>query len=251
MKTNLAIENCYLCGGQIFQDSSTELDRHGDDHIPAKVFYPKEYRTNGKLKRNLPKAPSHQGCNGKYQKDEEYFAMILAPLVVDKSPGGRALFSDLQYQLKKYPDKTRWFSRIMRKTQYFMGRTYTGLILPQRNMAYPIDGPRIEKVIWKIARGIFFLNFKNIIPKNHWNVISVYPPGVPFPEHLKDHLLQITAAGVHEEIFVYKYGHRTEDPKEHVIIMRFWESIHFVVIFHGLDCNCERCLKKAVPEVNS
>jgi hypothetical protein len=220
------------------------MERPGDDHIPAKVFYPKEYRNNGSLKGNYPKAPSHQGCNGEFKKDEEYFAMILAPLVGDQSPGGKALLFDLKHQLKKYPDKTRWFSRIMNKTQYFVSRTYTGIVLPQKNMAYPIDGKRIDRVIWKITRGLYYLIFKKILPLNQWHVSKVYQPGVPLPEILLPQLQEIPAAGLHKDIFVYKYSHRTEPPKEHVIIMRFWGSIHFVTTFHEADCNCYVCEEK-------
>lgn len=179
---------CYLCGQTIDPKSTNEADRQSDDHVPAKVFYPKEYRKNGKLKRRLPKAPAHQGCNGQYKLDEQYFAMILAPLVINRSPGGLALFRDLRNQMLKYPDKTRWFSKIMNKTQYFLRRTVTGIILPQRKMFYPIDGPRIDRVVLKIARGIYYLNFKKTLPSNHQFVTNVYPPGVPLPEHLKGHL---------------------------------------------------------------
>jgi hypothetical protein len=224
---NKTKEICYLCGRSI------EKGQLSDDHVPPKAFYPKDIRAG----LNLQAAPSHEECNNAYRKDEEYFQHALFVEVLNKRP---PIISHLEADFSRRAEKPQTPAMIRKILQGFSNITPGGIYLPRNKYVVTIDQVRIERVVLKIARGLFYIDNKRFLPLENAKDIRFCLNEDDVPEIYKLYWPAVKLSGVYPKVFSYKYfntckysvsGKYHELDKLHLYSLLFWEVLMFCVTF--------------------
>lgn len=147
---------CYLCG--------ESLNGKGNkDHIPPKQIFPTRAR-----KANLSKLETrytHKSCNQSYQEDENYFADWMASISDIRHPNidpRRDVLRRNEKEENEGTAKRKYIKELKEhaKTPIYSPEGYL-LIIPQRRES-------IDRAIWKIIRGLYFIEHQDrtILPEN-------------------------------------------------------------------------------------
>jgi hypothetical protein len=216
---------CYLCGEPIElqpEDPGSELSM---DHVPPKQFFPKELRDNESL--NLWVAPTHRRCNEGYRADEEYFYHCMYPLVGKINPRmGMTIFRDFERRARK-PQTPAMLRRILSTCTTV---TEGGIYLPSGIVQFKAHRFRIQNVVLKIARGLFYLDHQRYIPRENAKDIRLCETEDEVPEFYKLTWQATTSRGVYPPVFSFRQFYL--DVKEyHLWSMLFWGSIMFCTTF--------------------
>lgn len=218
---------CYLCGLEL----NGEIDR---DHVPPKQFYASNIR---KIHNpNLLTLPVHSACNKAYQNDEDYFVHSIAPLTLT-SYSGSEIWEDIKCQFKR-PKGQRIGNMVLKE---FSSRP-SGLYLPHGKVIKKFDAERVWRIVWKIARGLFYKEHNRILPENttrtYYKIIFPEYESPP-PEFAV--VRDTPSRGLYPGVFDYKYIIIPELNNFHFWAMLFWDRIIKLIAFHDPDCNCESC----------
>jgi len=218
---------CYLCGKSI---ENAELSY---DHVPPVAFYPKDIRAG----LNLQVAPSHKKCNEDYRKDEEYFQHAFIIEVLNQRP---PITSHLERDFLRRAEKPQTPAMIRRILKGVSNITPGGIHLPSGILQVEIDRLRIERIVLKIARGLFYIENKNFVPLQNAKDIRFCLNENEVPERYKLCWLATKLSGAYPKVFSYKYfntckysasGKYPELDKLHLYTLRFWEAVMFCVAF--------------------
>jgi hypothetical protein len=213
------IEICYLCG-KILNDAEAVSD---DDHVPPRQFFPSSIRKDANLK--LFTLPTHASCNKSYQKDEDYFVNSLGPLAMN-SYAGKEIWKDISKQIHRKNSK----GLVMKILNEFEKRP-SGIILPHGMVGKRYNRNRIERVVWKITRGLFFNEHSQFIPENINKIIwiSAYGDGLsPLFPYVRD----TPTRGNYPGVFDYKY---IKVGNYNLWALLFWNTITAEILFQYLD----------------
>lgn len=214
---------CYLCGNTL----SGKIDR---DHVPMKQLYGKEFRKISNP--NLFCLPTHAKCNRQYQFDEDYFVYSLVPAARWKQTGEYVSF-DVEERAKRGEQKP-----LIAKV---LGQFEDSIRDTSRGVTYvPLNKDRIFRVIWKIARGLYFKETGLYISEFVDKVIKIYTEDDTLPDPIKGAIRELPGKGDYPTVFDYRYivvGYA------HCFFMSLWDSYTFKVIFHLPDCSCGQCKK--------
>ena len=229
-KPEIAKYPCYLCG-QTLDPSTTR------EHVIDRQFFPSKFRKTGKAK--LFQLPAHMECNKSFQPDEDYFFMSLSPLAKN-SAAGSLLWRDLAKRIKR--KQNAGLTLLVRSE--FSNTLPSGIILPSNKMLKKFDGKRIERVIWKITRGLFFKIYNQILSDNTPRYIRNIDPQQVQPENIQSIYNEVKNQienGDHPGIFAFKYIKVPDVDNFHVWAMLFWDHLIFLVMFHDPKCSCVHC----------
>jgi len=231
---------CYLCDLPIdLSLNKNHPDAYSDDHVPPLIFYPSEMREMLSRENRFPTLPTHKKCNNSYGDDETYFVRVLTTMVADKNEIGEELFKDFEKHAK-HPRH----AQVLREIIAGMSpRTSSGLYIPPGKMTVKLNREKIERIVWKIVRGLYFQNFKRVLSERITPTITRFDNTPKFtPEFQEGFLRKVVTAGSHAGVLVYRYGHYDEPiNKAHIVLMRIWKSTMFLVYFHDLGCGCAEC----------
>lgn len=180
---------CYLCGEFIENDKSK-------DHIPPRQFYASLYRKE--LKLNLTTSQTHKSCNFGYKHDEDYFFHSLAPIAMN-TKSGSAAFLDI-IKASKYEESKGLIKKVLNE---FTHKPYGQLCLPHGLIGKKIEIERINRVIWKITRGLYFKEFDEFIPEQIEHVIMLYDHYTKPCEDFK-YVRDTKSRGKYPGVFDYK-----------------------------------------------
>ena len=220
-------QTCYLCGMGI---EKAELS---DDHVPPKAFYPKDIRDG----LNLQTAPSHKKCNEDYRKDEEYFQHAFLVEVLNKRP---SIVSHLVRDFSRRAEKSQTPAMIRRVLKGVSNITPGGIYLPSGMLQVGIDQLRTERIVLKIARGLFYIENKNFVPLQNAKDIRLCLNENEVPELYKLYWPATKPSGAYPKVFSYKYfntckysalGKYPELDRLHLYTLLFWEAVMFCVAF--------------------
>ena len=217
------ISLCYLCGNTL----SEGIDR---DHVPMKQLYGKKYRKISNP--NLFCLPTHAKCNREYQLDEDYFVYSLVPAARGKQTGEYVSF-DVEERSKKGKQKP-----LIAKV---LGQFKDAVRDSSQGVRYvPLNKDRIFRVIWKIARGLYFKETGLHISQSADKVIKIYTEDDTLPEPIKNAIRELPGKGDYPAVFDYRY---IVVDHAHCFFISLWDCYTFEVFFHLLDCSCEQCTK--------
>jgi hypothetical protein len=221
---------CYLCGGNLGAERSR-------DHVPPLQIFPERLREG----LNLLTVPVHKECNQQYQSDEEYFVVTLSPIAGD-SPEGRALWQDLSRKFER--PQGRRLGHMVRKEFYTIE-------LPGGMRAKRFDGRRVRRVIWKVVRGLFFIQEGHFLPVQTPHQTHMFGPHDSPDDDIRQILgyaLSAESRAAEPGIFDYRYrDHRYPDFPDlgatHLWFwaMLFWNTVISLTTFHDPECTCSRC----------
>jgi hypothetical protein len=210
---------CYLCGQPLVKPTNV-------DHVPPKSFFAPSIRKSLNLSE-LITIRVHRNCNESFRLDEEYFVYSLAPLALG-SVAANEVYKHIRDKLKRLENRPL-FAKILGEFE----PPPAGIVFPGGKLIKRFDSNRIERVIWKIVRGLFFHRHGKVLPQTlnlTWTFTGPEdgPPPIHFQIFTGDH----PAHGKYPTVFDYQFDSYPEaDPTGHYWALLFWEKIIITVAF--------------------
>lgn len=232
---------CYLCGKPLQPGEPTN-----QDHLPAKSFFPSALRAQ--FSPQLKTVISHQSCNTDIAKDEEYFVASIGPLAIE-TVAGKALADDLR---KKYQDERR------RRLGQMAVEEFGKIVGPGGERLKAYNHKRVARVMWKIVRGLSFVETGIVLDPNAPKKVGLYPT----PEEIRRSLepegwfslvRDTQPMGAYGGVFDYKaLGLRfIDDPGSYQVwALCFWDRVLATVMFHNPWCRCEGCVESRLAQAS-
>jgi hypothetical protein len=182
---------CYLCGEPLAEP----INR---DHVPPDQLVPKSLRRKHQIQ--LKTIRVHRDCNTSYKLDEEYFAHLLVPFARG-SVAGDAHFGKTIADF--HAERLMTVSLVNRVLASFEEQP-GGVYLPRGKVAFRIEG-RFWRIVWKIVRGLHFLETGNVLPVE-WPVnYTITVPGETPPAHFEAFMeFSREDYGEHKGVFAYR-----------------------------------------------
>jgi hypothetical protein len=227
---------CYLCGNPLGEPTSK-------DHIPLKALFPPEIRKKHKPTK-LVTVRVHKACNESYLFDEEYFIYSLYPFALGTYVGD-AMRKHIRQKFRAGKNQ-KLIAMMMAEFDHRPG----GLVLPFGQMIKRFDSNRIERVLWKIVRGLHFHHNTEVLPANwriSWSLTTREEPGPP--EHFKlfRDLPGNEPLGDYPGVFTYRVQYFSEtEISLHYWAVLIWDSILVTIQFHDPACRCSECMPNPV-----
>lgn len=185
---------CYLCGRPL--DGSEPEDR---DHVPPAQFFAKAIRRPYKVQ--LTVLPTHMACNASFNLDEHYFWHTLVPMGRG-SIAGSAVWNKAvsdYHEGKNVPLVHEVLKQAVDEVP--------GLDIPTDKVAIMVNRPRVDRVIAKIVRGLYFIEHGSVLPQGIEMDTSLTPPTECPPQHYWDFDRVIWKShGRHQGVFAYKHA---------------------------------------------
>lgn len=212
-------ELCYLCGKLLAEPI-------GWDHAPMRQMFAAEVRKAHNLSK-LITIPVHDACNKAYQLDEDYFIHSLMPFARG-SYAGQAIYDDVLAKFRR-GEKIGLTRKVLNE---FDPRP-SGLFLPGDKVIKRFDGARIQRVAWKIVRGLYFHHNGIVLAEHQPTWVSLTPPGETPPEHflkfmgVEDH----KANGEYPGVFDYRFDKFTDTQTTYYWALLLWDRVIVTVIF--------------------
>jgi len=223
---------CYLCGRPL-------SDPLSKDHCPPQFLFSKEVKVQYNANQFIT-FQVHRDCNHSYSLDEQYFKATLLPLAHD-SLAGKSLLEQVKNDWIENERKRNLAERVLSE---FKPRP-AGLHLPNGLIVKRQDGARIERVAWKIVRGLYLHHHGSILPEAIHVSCTVTAPGRQPPDHYfaAMSLLDYTNRGKYGAIFDYRFCDiETDNGKLNYWALLLWDRIILTVHFHDpWSCDCEIC----------
>jgi len=187
MNKDNIITKCVYCG---------EEKKTNRDHVVSKNLFPKSYQ-----KKNPIIVPSCDKCNKNFSLDEEYFRIFLVNLAQEHSQYAQDLFfSKIKRSIQRRPQIGYKVFKQMDLVDFY---TKSGIYMGKRTRIYITkdDRKRYFNILDKYIKGIFFYEFKEILPseykiKHFWG-----------SEEMLDNFKYINKWNMdNKEIFAYGYS---------------------------------------------
>ena len=163
------LTHCYLCGEPL----SGPINR---DHCPPIALFAKRIRREYNPSR-LTTIPVHAECNARYSDDEQYFQATLAPLARDSLAGG-AINEQFLAGTKESERKLSLAYKVLHEFE----QRPSGLHLAHGLVAKRFEAHRVVRILWKIARGLYFVEHGAILSESTAVSWTITPPRQPLPE---------------------------------------------------------------------
>jgi len=184
---------CYLCGLEL----EGETNR---DHVPPKRIFPEEFPKKHNLDELLT-LRAHTNCNAAFQKDEEYFVHSIGPLAY-RTYAGASVMARIEDAMKQ-PQGRALVEKVGEEFRWETG----GIHLPPGLILKTFDGQRVHRVIWKVVRGPFFHEKKELLPEHTPRGFEVFnrKEQPPPTEPTMMALLNSPGRTRHPAVFDYKF----------------------------------------------
>lgn len=230
-KINLSIVNnsepkyiCIYCGRAA---SEVEEKLLTSDHIPPKCLFPEPRPST------LLTVPACYRCNQSFAKDDELIKLylLLNHRTENSSVAKRILPSVFRSLSRKQARKysARLFNSIRPLDMY----SPSGIFLGQ-GASYNVDNDRILKVLFRIVKGLIYINYKTTVPEQSEFVFSEDQKFLDIlsmkTRVLVDILNSQQAKVVVSGGFHYRHATVNGDPFNSVWCLSFYDSISFIGI---------------------
>jgi hypothetical protein len=210
---------CYLCGQLLVKPTN-------DDHVPPQSFFAPSIR-KALQPLQLLTIRVHEACNTSFQLDEQYFIYSLTPLALG-SVAGKELYKHIREKFRRMKNRP-----LIRQILGEFEPRPAGLVLPGGKVVKRFDSNRIERVIWKIVRGLFFHHHNKTLPEKlglTWTLTG--PDDGPPPDHFQNFTANNPAFGKYPGVFAYQFDAYPETtPTGHYWTLLFWYRIIITVAF--------------------
>jgi hypothetical protein len=222
---------CYLCGHEIAPEQPWNRD-----HVPPQRFYGKSIREA--FNPNLGWLYTHNACNTAYKDDEEYYVAALSGHAVE-SDTGRSVFADFRRGVERGHD-TGLLKTVVSQ--------FGTVITTDGSRLFHYDVRRVERITWKLVRGIYFRETEGRVLPDTTQQKRVF---LLTPDHTKDidarfpwwHLVRDTEPmGDYGKVFDYKWlGVVMEGGRMHALGILLWDRLLLLALFHDPSCVCWEC----------
>jgi hypothetical protein len=225
----MAGATCYLCG-KVIGGADGESNR---DHVPPKRVFAKAVRQQ--YGPNLPTLPTHRWCNSAAERDEAYFIVSFAGHV--NTDVAQAVVRDIAEKAQRGEGVG-----LIRDVINRFGKV-TG---PDGQVLFSYDTNRVNRLLWKVVRGIYMLEQGGALPAQPPSGIELINPQNT-PEHLQAipwfrYVRDTAPMGRYGRVFDYKWlGWKDGDLRGHAVALNFWDGLLATVLFHDPACECGQC----------
>lgn len=167
------------------------------EHIPAKQFF------KGTPDKPLITVPSCNTCNAGFQKDEDFFRQFYVSMLMERSPEAKKLMEgEISRSITRTPALGhQMFSQMKLVDAYTKSGLYKG-----KMTMYAVsnsDKVRINRVVNKIIRGLFFHEFDKAMPEG-WVVKIIWiTPKVEKEQKLDEMVKEPRWRVIKEDTFAY------------------------------------------------
>lgn len=192
------------------------------EHIPAKQFF------KGAPDKPLIKVPSCRSCNQGFQKDEDFFRQFYVSMLMDRSPQAKQLLeNEVSRSIARAPALGRRMFSQMELVDYYKAGVYLG-----QRTKYEVsdhDKKRINRVVDKIVKGLFFHEFQQTLPEDWLIQIIWINPKSEKELKLGDLARTLQWNVIKEDTFAYGVNH-VSDTYQSVWIIDFFKVPLFYVL---------------------
>ena len=199
------------------------------DHVPPKCLFAIKDRIN------LLKLPACSVCNNRSSKDDEYLRSVLISRAdIEESQSTNELRSALIRSLSNLgqPGFQKAYARSVSSKRIF---TPAGIFLG-KHPVITVDNERLEKVLSKIIRGLYYHHMKKTLSREYLiKIISednLKRQALNTKEFIKSKIFcfldQTWLYEIGKNTFHYKYLLTREDNCAGAWILRFYKKVHFL-----------------------
>jgi hypothetical protein len=221
MDKKTKITECVYCG---------ERKETTRDHVISKNLFTSSYK-----KKNVITVPCCEECNKGFSLDEEYFRFFLSGSGLEHSQQANELFSTkVKRCVQRRPQIV---SKLLNQMRLIDGYTKSGIYIGKKTR-FSItdeDWKRYCNVLDKYIKGLFFHEFKQILPLGH---SIVHFLGT---EEMIENFASTRGNIDNQEIYAYVYSY-VPNTYESIWVIEFFRSIFFVS-FVARDQTLERLNK--------
>jgi hypothetical protein len=199
------------------------------DHIPPKNLFPKPRAAD------LITVPCCLSCREGWSKDDEYFwAIILNSELVESSVDAEKAIQTLFRALER-KEHQRLLLKLSSDISWVNAYTESGLFLG-RKPAMKYDRPRMNRVISRIVRGLFFKETGRVFPETH----ELIPAMSHNPKELEKLIRKIRGfrapVRVGNKVFQYTVAFFVpEDQTSSIWVMSFYDCLPIVAFVRPKD----------------
>jgi hypothetical protein len=221
-KTKWKKGECVLCGRK------RQVTR---EHTLPKCIFPEPRPSN------LITVPACRKCNSASSKDDEYFRLMLTlrddihaiPLVRQK------LWPKVRRSLQK-ETKRGFQSALFQNICQVPVFTESGIYVGRRG-GYHVDERRLEKVVERTVKGLFYHLQKRVLPSSSGVHVWCESRFSAMPNDARDHILGIAlaiwesdgkAATIGDDVFSYKVAFFREDDNASAWLLNFFKRVSFM-----------------------
>ena len=207
MSSKFKKKNCIYCG----------KPTTSKDHVPPKCFFPKP------VPKNLITVPACFDCNESFSADENYTRIILASAKISDQPGSSAekiWNQKVQRSLQKNSKVLKEIYISFRFVDIYHGPIYLG-----KRPAFPCDRKRIDRIIGKIVKGLFYFENKKPL-SNDFTVKILWSPykGNKILHEIINALHVSNIKQIGEGVFKYRNIYAKEDLNWSTWELNFYNS---------------------------
>lgn len=193
------------------------------EHIPAKQFF------KSIPDKNLITVPSCSACNKSFQKDEDFFRQFYVSMLMDRSPQAKELMeNEISRSITRAPALGHQMFSQMELVDHYKAGIYLG-----QKTAYKVsdlDRERINRVVNKIVKGLFFHEFEQTLPKD-WVVKIIWiSPKIEKELKLDDLAQTLRWNVIKEDTFAYGVNHVPNTYQSVWIIDLFKAPLFYVLV---------------------
>jgi len=211
---------CYICGKE---------NADSDDHVPPKNLFLKKYRDIGD---DLITIPAHKSCNKLFEKDDEYFRFCLSIPSYWESDKARELWDEKMKDQLHRAESQGFRSYLLKSMKPIDLYSESGIYLGKGDVAL-LDAKRMDVVVERIARGIFYKKTKNILPLAWLMEVQMLHP-VDGRQQMSRFRVEAKLSSIGNGIFKYFWQPTIEDQRIGLFWLIFFDSVYFWV-FAGLQ----------------
>ncbi len=201
--------NCVYCG------KSKGIT---NDHVPPKCLFPHPRPSD------LITVPCCEICHCPQSEDDEYFRAIIATSGgSDKHPAAAKLWKGEIIRSLKKPEKKGFRNLIWQSIKPVDVVTKGGIFLG-RSMALDYDLSRINNVLERTVKGLFYWYKRYRLSDDFMVKISIHPDLELIPNYVLELLESITWKDIGEGIFTFKFVFFEDEPNGSLWLLSFYES---------------------------
>jgi hypothetical protein len=116
---------------------------------------------------------------------------------------------------------------------------------PGRLIPKYYDAARVERVLWKVIRGLFFLESGRVLPEGQLHELEIVEPlraATRLPSHPWFSCVRDTASmATYCDVFDYKAVGSIGPARVHAWALLLWDRICVLSRFHDPSCPCAEC----------
>ncbi len=210
---------CYLCGR-----TDQPLTR---DHVIPKCLFTEP------RPQNLITLPCCIDCQQQYQKDEEFFRTFVSTAIdLEDNPNAMQIWETALRGLERKPGLLKWItSRV-----FTVDIVSEAGIWLEKGMAIKIPEDRINKVLKKIALGLFCYHLGFRVPDNFKTKVLFQPEEIARDpkkcQKISELIKSAKYARAYKDICSYG-GVVAKDTYSSIWLMSFYRSVPAIVIFRS------------------